>query len=562
MGHFFLEVQADLAARIQARIDAGEDVTPGERGIVDDTNILLAWLGVRGSENMTPLDEWHSLDIEAKRPMHEQWARGFEAYSFEGNAPSIELQRHVPEVPRVAAVGLQGSMKTLNVTLTDDVRGVMDRMLASNEAIQEAEAARRMGPCSRPPKRRACRSTSSRPTMPWPPMPPRRRSTNYKPAACGYAMVGQCQDKAQGVASPIQEPAQWRACRDSWRGHEPAVYRAWQFLTSNRGRAETAQPDAKVKADLKALDVVEDSLFKAIAKLGGLTKTNRQPVGCRPQEKIESGVFGTPVLRKSGRPFGGRYGGTAYRGGLPAAGRERHARCQCLVPGRSTPSAGLAGVLHLARVPAAQRRRTRGRHCPITSRLGKLSTGALTEQYGAKDGGPLAKLQALKMTSEARGHPPDMVAETFGFSSDGMVSGPAGRRAPASVIEGPTNQRMLERYGDLGTLEGLTRQQTAPSTTGPRALRGHRDQGPGDRHARAGPERRWRVHRGRAGHGRASTGRAIVAHARCAICPRPVHRSRGTCSAGSRRNHAPPARPRTHWPKRHQIINLQAARPR
>jgi glycine/serine hydroxymethyltransferase len=37
-------------------------------------------------------------------------------------------------------------MKALRVELTDDVRGVMGRMLASTQAIQEAEAARRLGP--------------------------------------------------------------------------------------------------------------------------------------------------------------------------------------------------------------------------------------------------------------------------------------------------------------------------------------------------------------------------------------------------------------------------------
>jgi hypothetical protein len=48
--HLFLEIQTDLAVRIQARIDSGETVTDLERGIVDDMGRLLKWFGITGSE--------------------------------------------------------------------------------------------------------------------------------------------------------------------------------------------------------------------------------------------------------------------------------------------------------------------------------------------------------------------------------------------------------------------------------------------------------------------------------------------------------------------------------
>lgn len=144
-GHFFLEVQMDLAARIQAQIDAGASVTDGERGIVEDARKILDWFDVKGGDGIDPLTEWGGLDLEAKRPMHEQWARGFEAYSFEGNAPSIELQGAFQKF-RTWLVSIYKNLKALNVELTDDVRGVMDRMLASEQAIEEAQTVRAMGP--------------------------------------------------------------------------------------------------------------------------------------------------------------------------------------------------------------------------------------------------------------------------------------------------------------------------------------------------------------------------------------------------------------------------------
>lgn len=144
-GHFFLEVQADLAARIQVQIDAGASVSDGERSIVDDMNKLLTWFGVKGDVGLSALDTWSTMTLPEKRASHEQFARGFEAYAFEGEAPSIELQG-VFQKFRAWMLAVYKNLKALNVELNDDVRGVMDRMLASTAAIQEAEAARSMGP--------------------------------------------------------------------------------------------------------------------------------------------------------------------------------------------------------------------------------------------------------------------------------------------------------------------------------------------------------------------------------------------------------------------------------
>jgi hypothetical protein len=134
-GHFFLEVQADMAMRI------GEtQADPAALGIVNDMDTLLGWFGVKGG-----LDEWSHMTLEQKRSHHEQFARGFEAFAMEGKAPSVELQGIFQRF-RSWLVNVYKQLTNLNVTLNDDVRAVMGRMIASDLAIEQAEAQRNMGP--------------------------------------------------------------------------------------------------------------------------------------------------------------------------------------------------------------------------------------------------------------------------------------------------------------------------------------------------------------------------------------------------------------------------------
>lgn len=127
-GHFFLEVQAHMARQADA---------PAE--VAADMQALLDWFGV------PDLAAWDALPIEEKRPLHEQFARGFEAYLFEGNAPSSDL-RALFQRFRSWLLNVYRSLSALNVTLTDEVRSVMGRMLASAEAVKETEDARHLKP--------------------------------------------------------------------------------------------------------------------------------------------------------------------------------------------------------------------------------------------------------------------------------------------------------------------------------------------------------------------------------------------------------------------------------
>lgn len=120
-GHFFLEVTNSMANMADAPTPVREDM-----------DAVLKWLGVPDQA------AWDAKSIEEKRAQHEQFARGFEAYLFEGRAPSVEMAG-VFQRFRAWMLNVYQSLSKLNVQLTDEVRGVFDRMLASNEQITEAE---------------------------------------------------------------------------------------------------------------------------------------------------------------------------------------------------------------------------------------------------------------------------------------------------------------------------------------------------------------------------------------------------------------------------------------
>ena len=111
-GHLFLEMEGKFAK---------------EFGITEDQQTILDWLGVESFD-----------DIQVEQ--HEQFARGFEAYTREGKAPSIAL-RDAFAAFRRWLLRIYRDITQLNVNLTDDVRGVMDRMLATEREIEEALSA-------------------------------------------------------------------------------------------------------------------------------------------------------------------------------------------------------------------------------------------------------------------------------------------------------------------------------------------------------------------------------------------------------------------------------------
>lgn len=109
--------------------DVKRETAPEE--LKADWEKLKQWAGFEGDE----------ITVEA----HEKIASGFEEYLKEGKAPSQEL---MPLFQRFSAWIKQVYRKLTGtgVTLTDDVRGVFDRMLATDQEIARAEDMQNLRP--------------------------------------------------------------------------------------------------------------------------------------------------------------------------------------------------------------------------------------------------------------------------------------------------------------------------------------------------------------------------------------------------------------------------------
>lgn len=123
-GHYFLENYADMAKAAPA--------------LQKDMQTLYAWFGVTA-------EQWQGMSLEQRRQHHEKFARGFESYLHEGVAPSIELQGLFARFRS----WLMRVYQSLRGELTADVRGVLDRMLATDSQIKLAEQARSLRPLFR-----------------------------------------------------------------------------------------------------------------------------------------------------------------------------------------------------------------------------------------------------------------------------------------------------------------------------------------------------------------------------------------------------------------------------
>ena len=120
-GHLFLELSSDLASRPGAAAE-----------IVNDMQTIRKWLGVKPGESFS-------------REHHEKFARGFEAYLMEGKAPSFEMKDVFARF-RSWLVQVYKEVTALNVDLTDEVRGVMGRMLATDAAIRHTAELDKLSP--------------------------------------------------------------------------------------------------------------------------------------------------------------------------------------------------------------------------------------------------------------------------------------------------------------------------------------------------------------------------------------------------------------------------------
>jgi hypothetical protein len=134
-GHYWLELMgkfSETASKKIANKDSGfpgynldDKQLAGLQSIVKDYNAILKHVGARPGQTLTT-------------KQHEKFARTVEAYFMEGKSPSIELQGAMQRF-KEWMISVYKDIKNLRVNITPEIRGVLDRMLATEEQIAEQE---------------------------------------------------------------------------------------------------------------------------------------------------------------------------------------------------------------------------------------------------------------------------------------------------------------------------------------------------------------------------------------------------------------------------------------
>lgn len=246
-GHFFLEVYRDVAT--------AEDAAPQLRS---DLDALLKWFGVESADQI-------GVD------QHEQFARGFEAYLGEGKAPTPELQSVFSQFKQWI-LGIYRSLQNLDVELTDEVRGVFDRMLASQEEIEAAQARVGFEPIARDLAEAQALGMTE------------RQFADYQ------AQVSATREQAEADLMAQLQEADARA-RERWWKDELATIRS------------------EVEAEVEATPIV-----RAYRVLTGRKEAGGEPVpeqlqGMKLDRAVLAATYGDGLLDKMGRVYA-RKGGT------------------------------------------------------------------------------------------------------------------------------------------------------------------------------------------------------------------------------------------------------------
>ena len=323
-GHFFMVSLFNMASQPNA-----------PSAIADDVSTLLKWFGVKDMET------WNGMTLEQQRKSHERFAESFEQYLLEGKAPSLELQ---PLFSRFRAWlinvyrSLTDFLRNRDTQLSDEVRAVFDRLIATEQQIQQAQAIRRYEPLFR----------------------------SAEQAGMTPQQWAAYQSQGQRATDTAMDQLQARSLRDM------------RWTTNARSRAlkalqkDVAGKRKAVEAEVRA-EVEQQAIYQAMRWLrkGEMTTPEGEEI------KAEKGF--------------------------------------------------------------------------------RLNTDALAEMYpepmlGRPD------MERLKGMTAGNGLHPDMVAEMFGFESgDHLVRALIDAHPMASVVEGMTDQRLLERFGDLVTESGIQR---------------------------------------------------------------------------------------------------------
>jgi len=148
-GHYFLNILQDMATPPGVSQDV-VDMYGSVKGWWRDNAADVArdakqvtGVDVTAADVVAMLDNGTSgdtaVDSAIDTGLHEQFARGFEAYLMEGKAPSIELRSAFERFAQWL-VRLYRSIKALDVNITPEIQSVFDRLVATDAEIDAARS--------------------------------------------------------------------------------------------------------------------------------------------------------------------------------------------------------------------------------------------------------------------------------------------------------------------------------------------------------------------------------------------------------------------------------------
>jgi hypothetical protein len=238
------------------------------------------------------------------------------------------------------------------------------------------------------------------------------------------------------------------------------VYQAWQFLTGKINPEDRLTKAEKIKANPNVVDPEADSLFVAIAKLGGLDYDEVTATWAYDQPgRAKMPVFGKPVVRKTGGVSIETMGERLLNEGYLTADefgrydvRELEDKFDAELRGQEQYSYQFNGNGWYGPEVKA------GEDSPNVYMLqnGRLDEASIKElDLGAE---VLTALKERKMLAKNGLHP-DIVANIVpGFDSGAaLVLAVAQSSGPQAVIEDLTDERMLMEHAELVDPNALQR---------------------------------------------------------------------------------------------------------
>jgi hypothetical protein len=464
--HFFFENDIALAAELVREQVNPETQNEGALQILADVSALMNFHGITGTIE-EQLATWYGLDFEQKRTAHERVAESFEAYLFDGNAPSVELAPYFQRF-REWMLSVYKSLKdflTQNPEagkLDDTVRGVFDRMLATREQIEMAQAARSMMPLFASPEQGGFtvpefQAYQEMARQSGDAAADEMEARALRDMAYSRNARGRELKRLQREAAALRSEARIEARRQVM--NQP-VYRAWQFL---KGRLSKDDRAALKQQEVKAttgLNVETDSLFVAIAKLGGLDRGSVERMwGWDAKERSPQPAFGQPLLRREGGlsvdAMGERLAEVGY---LTEDGTS-----DFMAEFEEKFSAEYRGDLQYSMsydYAQSMERRAGDNIAPGQLSAGRIDLASLKDM--ALPPAIAERLEELGMTARDGLHPDvavDMIPGINTEFSNGEQLVRALAKTPdiKEAIEELTDRMMMEQHGELATPEAIER---------------------------------------------------------------------------------------------------------